>query len=358
MDEARFLKLISTPTPSLDERVMRGLLRALSWGYGGIISQRNALFDRGIKRAHAVDVPVISIGNLTTGGTGKTPLAAFLCQWFAKRNVRVGIVSRGYRAIDAFNDEKRVLDRLCPLVPHVQNRDRVAAVEQVRQESDIQLVLADDAFQHRRLKRDLDLVLIDALNPWGYGHLLPRGLLREPPSSLRRASAVILTRANQITAEQRQVLWDEVQHWRPGTIPIEVAFEATSLSRGVAPEGVSLPITADELRNERFLAFCAIGNPNAFEETLKQAGLNVVGFRRFPDHHHFSERDIESLTASAERAGATAFIATLKDVVKLPSGSLGNRPVWHLNIEAKVQRGAEELDRILGTCVAMTLPKS
>ena len=126
-------------------------------------------------------VPVVIIGNITVGGTGKTPFVAWLANWFHDNEVRVTILSRGYRSVSGdVNDEKMVLDQLCPDVPHVQNPNRVEAAITARRDHAAQLLILDDGYQHRRLSRDLDIVLIDAINPWGYGALLPRGLLREP----------------------------------------------------------------------------------------------------------------------------------------------------------------------------------
>ena len=126
-------------------------------------------------------MPVISVGNITTGGTGKTPMVAWLARWFRNQDVRVALVSRGYRAeAEGQNDEARELATLLPDVPHLQNPDRVAAARIAIDELETQLIILDDGFQHRRIHRDLEIVLIDALQPFGFGHVLPRGLLREP----------------------------------------------------------------------------------------------------------------------------------------------------------------------------------
>lgn len=339
MDEARFLQLISRPDPTVEDRVMRGCLRVVSGAYGGVVKVRNALFDRGWKRSESVGVPVISIGNLTTGGTGKTPLVAFVVDWLKRCGKAPGIVSRGYRAVGGTNDEKLVLERLCPGTPHVQNPDRVTASQHLLANERVDVIVADDAFQHRRLKRDLDIVLIDALNPWGYGSLLPRGLLRELPAALCRAGIVILTRADQIDAETKQSIWDEVRRWRPETEPVEVAFHPSSV-RSYSGEPV-------ECRDDRVVGFCGIGNPEAFRATCQQAGLNVVGFRAFPDHHHYTERDFAALGALIDRHQAKAFVATLKDVVKLPRPTINGRDVRFIDIAAKVLVGGETLDRTL-----------
>src|SRR5262245_12493692 len=153
---------------------------------------RNWLYDRGWKRTHRAAVPVVSVGNLTVGGTGKTPCVEFVARWFRERDRRVAILSRGYGSTGGANDEAMVLEENLPDVPHLQGADRVALAAAAVEELESEVLVLDDGFQHRRLARDLDLVLVDATNPWGHGAVLPRGLLREPASGLRRAGAVLL----------------------------------------------------------------------------------------------------------------------------------------------------------------------
>jgi len=353
MDEARFLRLISRPDPTFDERVMRGVLRGASEMYSVVARARNLLFDYGVCRSHPVAVPVISIGNLTTGGTGKTPLVAYVIEWFKQRGLQVGIVSRGYRSIGDRNDEKLVLARLCPETPHVQDRDRIAAIQRLLVEQRVTAIVADDAFQHRRLRRDLDVVLVDALNPWGYGYLLPRGLLRESQASLRRAGLVIMTRANQVDIATRSAIWDEVRRWRPDTEPVEIAFDAGCLKHRDSAGEQAIALDSEWARSQSFFAFCGIGNPAAFDATLRQSGLRIVGIRTFSDHHHYAERDLTELQQAAERTIATALVATLKDVVKLPSDNIGGHPVWFVDIAARVMTGQVVLDAALEKIAAI-----
>ncbi|HVV98901.1 MAG TPA: tetraacyldisaccharide 4'-kinase, partial [Planctomycetaceae bacterium] len=215
MDAESFRRLISGEQRGLLPAFMRAGLRVLSWGYGLGARSRNLAFNLGWKKTHRVEIPVISLGNLTAGGTGKTPFAAFTARWFRQYDIRVCLISRGYHAASGeVNDEALVLDQLCPDVPHLQNPDRVAAARTAIEELESQLLILDDGFQHRRLARDLDVVLVDALNPWGYGSLLPRGLLREPGSSLRRAGLVVITRANQSTPAALQSLRAQIERLR------------------------------------------------------------------------------------------------------------------------------------------------
>lgn len=172
--------------------------------YRFVVTQRNRRYDEGRCEIQRVPVPVVSVGNLTLGGTGKTPMVAWLASWFREDHVRVAIVSRGYGAgHEATNDEARELESRLPDVPHIQHPDRVKAARIAIEELGSQLILLDDGFQHRRLARDLDLVLIDATEPFGGGRVFPRGLLREPLDGLRRANAVVLTRSHLVSEDRR-----------------------------------------------------------------------------------------------------------------------------------------------------------
>ena len=159
----------------------RGLLSCLEVPYASGVRLRNYRYDRGHATIKRVGVPVISVGNLTMGGTGKTPMVKWIARWFSSHHLRVALVSRGYGSSNGqLNDEARELAAVLPHVPHVQNPDRVAAAQEACRRFDAQVIVADDAFQHRRLARDLDIVLIDACEPFGFGHIFPRGTLREP----------------------------------------------------------------------------------------------------------------------------------------------------------------------------------
>lgn len=329
MNEQQFLKLIAgQPMPG--GRLLRFLLRVASWPYAAAMLLRDWLFDCGLRRVHSPPVPVISVGNLTTGGTGKTPVVALIVQELQQAGLKPGIVSRGYRSLDdEGNDERRVLDVLCPGVPHVQNRDRVVAVETAVSEYDCDVIVADDAFQHRRLGRTLDVVLIDATNPWGYGAVLPRGLLREPRSGLRRAGLIAVTRADQVEPSVLDGIWDKVQRFAPGAPRIEIAFRPTglrSLPTHSAEDGIQslmpLPLRevgpqARDTEQRRAVVFSGIGNPIAFRSTVEALGIDIAAFREFPDHWHYAEADLIELTALAVEHSGDLLLTTLKDLVKL-----------------------------------------
>jgi tetraacyldisaccharide 4'-kinase len=322
--------------------IARGGLAFASLFYSGAIRARNWAFDVGAIRTHRASVPVVSVGNLTAGGTGKTPIVAAVVDWFSSHGLRPAILSRGYRPhAGAANDEKLVLDQLCPGIPHVQGADRVDGARVACERHAAQILVLDDGFQHRRLARDLDLLLIDALDPWGAGHLLPRGLLREPRSSLRRADAVILTRSDQCTAEAKLRLIDEIRRSGCDQAPIEVVFRPTGL---VNSDGARASI--DSL--DAVAAFCGIGNPEGFRRTLADAEVRrVAAFRTFRDHHHYSDADLADLARWAREERASALVTTQKDLVKIPHPQLGVVPLWALTVRAEFVVGAERFSDLL-----------
>jgi tetraacyldisaccharide 4'-kinase len=327
--------------------IARGGLGIASIFYGGVVRARNRAYDVGLLRVHHASVPVVSIGNLTAGGTGKTPVVAAIAEWFTSRGVRPAILSRGYRPhAGGINDEKLVLDRLCPGVPHLQGADRVESARSACERHGAQLLILDDAFQHRRLDRDLDLMLVDALDPWGGGRLLPRGLLREPRSALRRADAVILTRADQCPPADKARLIDEIRRLGRDEAPIEVVFRPVGLENSAGARA-----TIDSLGP--VVAFCGIGNPEGFRHTLIDAGVApIAAFRAFRDHHHYSDADLAELAQWAAEQRATALVTTQKDLVKIPRERLGDLPLWALTVRAEFTAGAERLATLLQDLVS------
>jgi tetraacyldisaccharide 4'-kinase len=302
---------------------------------------RNGWFDRGWTRIHRAAVPVVSVGNLTAGGTGKTPCVEYVAAWFRRRDYRVAILSRGYGSHGGLNDEALVLEENLPDVPHLQGADRAALAAAAVDELESEVLVLDDGFQHRRLTRDLDLVLLDATNPWGHGYLLPRGLLREPPSSLRRAGVVLLTRCDQADAAALARLRETVTRLAPGAVVVQATHRPVEL---VNQDAVPL----DRLRGQPVAAFCGLGNPDAFRRTLLDLGTQLSAFRTFPDHHAYTRADVEELAAWARQQPADCLLATTqKDLVKLRVRRLGERHLWAVRVRFHVQEGQEALDRKL-----------
>lgn len=289
--------------------------------------------------AYQVAVPVISVGNLTVGGTGKTPMVEWLARWFRERGVRVAIISRGYGAeAGSLNDEALELEQKLPDVPHLQNPDRVEAGLTAVEEFETQLILLDDAFQHRRIHRDLNIVLIDALEPFGYGHLLPRGLLREPVANLKRADVIALSRSDAVDEATRAAIRSKAMKHAPQAAWLEVAHRPHSLLSSAGEES-----SVDSLHGQRVAAFCGIGNPAGFRHTLDELGAEVVGFREFPDHHGYLRTEIEGLSSWIVSLQVDAVVCTHKDLVKVCLNSLGDRPLFALRIGLEISHGEDAL---------------
>jgi tetraacyldisaccharide 4'-kinase len=260
----------------------------------------------------------------------------------------VGIVSRGYGAarggpgVEARNDEALELEHRLPGVPHVQNPDRVEGARHAVDHFGCQALVLDDAFQHRRLGRDLDLCLVDALEPFGYGHVFPRGTLREPLDGLGRAHVVILSRADLVTPAARESIRKTAACYAPGAAWAEVVHAPQSLSNSRG-ESVALASLADN----PVAAFCGVGNPAGFRRTLENLGHRVIGFREFADHYRYTRADVESLIAWANRLDAAAVVCTSKDLVKLGIDRLGSRPLWAVTIVLNFLAGQEAVERRL-----------
>jgi tetraacyldisaccharide 4'-kinase len=350
LDPAGFRALVSGRKRGLAAAALRGGLRLAEVPYAWAMRVRNWRYDAGRAEIHRVGVPVVSVGNLTLGGTGKTPMVAWLAGWLREQGVRVTLVSRGYGAeAGARNDEALELEQQLPDVPHVQNRDRVAAARMAIEEFECQMIVLDDGFQHRRLARDLDIVLLDALEPFGFEHVFPRGTLREPLTGLRRAHAVILSRAEMATWEQRESIRRRVASLAPHAEWAEVTHAPRSL---VAAGGQETRI--DSLKGQRIAAFCGLGNPAGFRHTLQRVGYDVVAFREFPDHHAYQRIEIESLSAWSGGLDAAAVLCTRKDLVKIGLEQLGGRPLFALAIGIEFLAGQAELEAKLRPLVRAT----
>jgi tetraacyldisaccharide 4'-kinase len=330
--------------------LVRGPLWLASLGYALATFVRNKLYDFGWLKIHRADVPVISIGNVTAGGTGKTPVVAYLAKLLRQRGLRVAIVSRGYGATaGSVNDEALELERLLPDVPHIQNRDRNAAIQLAVDELAAQVILLDDAMQHRRMHRDLEITLLDATNPFGFGYQLPRGLLRESLRGLRRADLVMLTRANLVSGEEVKKICDVTRRFAADVPWVEAAHEPECLVRWPQEEQA-----LERWQGKKVLAVCGIGNPQAFRMTLERLGLNIVDMQIFKDHCNYERADIEVLQrwVAQHRPGIDAVVCTAKDIVKLQVPILAGVPLLSLRIGLKILSGEEGLHQRLDNVLA------
>lgn len=312
--------------------VLRGVLTALSYVYSAGLEVFFLPFRLGIRKRTHLSCPVISIGNLTVGGTGKTPMTQLVCEFLRDRGVKVCVLSRGYRGANEFGvgvvstetkveldpraagDEAHLLAKMLPGVPVVVGKDRRKSGALAIERFHPNVIVLDDGMQFYWLHRDLEIVLLDALRAFDNGYTFPRGLLREPPLHLRRAQAIVITNADKAATPDIQALTARVAHIAP-RVPIYTAQYAPARLR-------ALDRSADQrsewLHGRKVASFCALGNPAAFERQLEQAGATVVHSARMGDHHTPTMGDLNQLIADACSKGAEAVIVSEKDAVKLP----------------------------------------
>ena len=319
MNQLYYRELIAGRVKGPGAAFLRLLLSLAACLYLTVIALRNFLYDAGLLKAHCVNAAVISIGNITAGGTGKTPLVIWLCNVLSKKGISCAILTRGYKSgqnskLRTANciDEPAIIAQHCPQAPVVIDPDRVAGAAHAIENFDAKVLIMDDGFQHRRLDRDLDIVTIDATRPFGYGTLLPAGLLREPVRSLKRAQAVVLTRCDQVADADLEQLQHQINQLNP-----DITI-ATSAHRPVCVRTAQgTDVKLDELKGSKVFAFCAIGNPDAFFDTLKALGLNVLGSRSYNDHHHYGTGDVAYICETARIISANLVLTTEKDWTKI-----------------------------------------
>jgi 3-deoxy-D-manno-octulosonic-acid transferase len=323
------------------------------WEWGGRRKQANDLMD--MKR---LDVPVVSVGNLTMGGTGKTPCVLWLARHLAARGHKPGILTRGYGRSSSESqlalapgdpvraehcgDEPRIFVR-AGVAPVGVGADRVAAGRLLRNRFLSDVVLLDDGFQHRRLARDVDIVLLDALDPFGGGNVFPLGRLREPLASLERADIVVITRSD--LAGTANMVEGAVARWNP---------KASVFRACVAPEawvdhrtGAEHPIGTAPLRSVG--AFCGLGNPHSFLRTLRRLGIELQDWIEFEDHHRYRPHELRRLAAQFLASGAEALLTTEKDTMNLCDSAddlLAPLPLYWLRVRMTVDREQAFLDEI------------
>jgi tetraacyldisaccharide 4'-kinase len=312
----------------------RKLLIPFGSVYGLAANARNAMYDRGFLAAHDLGARTVSVGNITAGGTGKTPLVALIAEMLAEAGEQVCILTRGYGRRDpgervlVSDGENFLADaatggdepadlarRLIGKAAIVADADRVSAAKWARERFGVTVFLLDDGFQHRRAKRDVDVICIDATDPFGGERMLPAGRLREPLENLRRADAVVVTRADLVvsTAEiaaRVRTINEAARIFETACTGCNITELSEFIKGGAAEPATQGLVTMP-------LAFCGIGNPRAFFEQLKRERLRVAAEHRFRDHHRYTQGDIDRLEQAAAAAGAECFVTTSKDAVKL-----------------------------------------
>ena len=304
---------------------------------------RSAGFTTGLKRTYALGRPTVCVGNLTTGGTGKTPMVGWVVGELLKCGHRPCILLRGYRGGDEAQEHQQRWGEAVKVEP---NPDRVAAAKlALDDDPSITCFVLDDGFQHRRAQRDLDLVLIDATNPWGYGHLLPRGLMREPRSAIGRGDAVIVTRSDQVAPDVLTSIDQQIESLS-GKPPIAHAEHAWGGLVDADDEVHDLAVL-DELA---VMGVVGIGNPAAFETTLAQHAGQVLHCEALPDHHGYTRKPLLKLLDLAETAGAQAIVTTEKDWVKWASLLEDEQvalPIYRAALAMRFRDGGDDLAGLL-----------
>ncbi len=340
MNKEALHRLMSGQNQNLRICLLRVLLLIPSFVYSLLIKLRNFLYSAGWLKVHHVNAAVISVGNITAGGTGKTPLVAWLVKHLAGK-YKPAILTRGYKSNEGISDEATLLAHTCRQIPVMVNPDRVAgAKESIAQGANV-LVL-DDGFQHRRLARDLDIVTIDATEPFGFGRLLPAGLLREPVRQISRADAVVITRANQTTPEKTEQIKQTIRKYKVDMPIASAVHRCASLNTAAGGE-----TSLEKVREKKVFAYCGIGNPEAFFRTLEELGVNLVGRKIYSDHYHYTGSDISQISKLAHNANAELVLTTEKDWIK-SSGLLSDQDKPHFAYLTVELEFIEEEDIILG----------
>ncbi|MCL4136498.1 UNVERIFIED_CONTAM: hypothetical protein GTU68_016765, partial [Idotea baltica] len=337
--------------------VTRGLLGCVTPIYRLGVWYRNRRFDAAKKQTGVAEgslikrasVPVISIGNITTGGTGKTPLVVAVAKHLRQQKIRVALVSRGYGSDPeqpGRNDEAMELEHRLPDVPHLQDPDRHRMAEIAVEELDSEVIVLDDGFQHRQLYRDLDIVTIDATVPFGYGRLLPRGLLREPIDNVCRADLVVITRVDLVSQQQTDQILNRLSKWISAD---QIVLTRMNTVHAINASGAVCAVA--ELKQQPTFVFCGIGNPDGFGATIEQIGIEITGKSVFPDHHRYDRSDIEAIGRAAVESGAKQIVCTHKDLVKVGIDRLNGLPLYAIQIDVEFISGWESMAQRIDQCL-------
>jgi len=351
LNQQRFYKLISGQTRGFGAAILRFFLEAAAKLYAAIIALRNLAYSKGWLKVHTAGAAVISIGNITAGGTGKTPLVIWLCKFMQQKQIHCAVLTRGYKThtqTRATIDEPAILAETCPNAKVIVNPDRVAGANEAVDKIGAKILIMDDGFQHRRLARNLDIVTIDATRPFGYGKMLPAGLLREPVAALKRADAVVITRCNQAGEDELAEIEKKMHLVNPD------AIIARSIHKPVYAKSIDGKISIDELKDKRILAFCGIGNPDAFFNTVNELSCDIVGSRIYDDHHRYTDDCLADIYEQAGRLKADLMLTTQKDWTKITQLATVKKdiPLAYLAIELKFTGGEDKITQLIEDALA------
>jgi tetraacyldisaccharide 4'-kinase len=352
LNQCEYYNLISGSKAGFAAAFLRVLAGIVSCAYSTVIQIRNFLYSRGIMKSFAVTqaglkttdrtqqtVPVISIGNITAGGTGKTPMVIWLCNYLQNKGLKCSILTRGYKSAAGQNDEPAMLAKNCPDAAVVINPDRLEGAIEAVKKYRAQVLIMDDGFQHRRLHRDIDIVTIDATRPFGFGKMLPAGLLREPIKSLRRANAAIITRSDLVSDNDLSALTDTIKKNNPD---VAVAQTVHSPLYAISTGDEKIPLK--KLNGKTVFAFCGIANPEAFFATLDTTGVKIAGTRIYDDHHSYTAENIGEIRQQAKQFGAVMILTTEKDFHKI---SMPGDNIAYLAVKIGFTAGEEKITGLI-----------
>jgi len=323
--------------------ILRWLMWPLSLVYGIAVRLRLWLYARGTFETKRLRTPVISVGNLTVGGTGKTPMVIWLAERFLAAGKRVAILSRGYKGSGETSDEIEMIRyRLHDRVLFGVGVNRYEQGSRLEQQG-VDVFLLDDGYQHLPLARDVNLLLLDAAQPLGREMLLPAGRLREPVSAMSRASLLVFTRSETSAGASAAI----------GKMQGYPVFAAATRLLGFRRLGGGVPVlTRAEIGAGPFMVFCGIGNPRAFFLDLQNWQIPVAGTKAFPDHHRYTAGEVEALAQAAGAAGARSFVTTEKDAQNLGEARFGEMPVFVAVIDLEISPEAVFWEAIQAQIVA------
>jgi tetraacyldisaccharide 4'-kinase len=368
LNQEYYRKLISGANNGLCAAVLRFFLGIAARVYSIAVRLRNFLYSKGWLKTHSANVPVISVGNVTAGGTGKTPLVIWLCKFLQQKEFRLAVLTRGYKTHTKERgtrdegrgtkiDEPAILNESCPDAKVIVNPNRVAGAVEAVGKFGAKVLIMDDGFQHRRLARDLDIVTIDATCPFGYGKMLLAGLLREPVASLKRADAAVIARCDQTSKAKLSQIEEKLQSINPNMIiaksihaAVCIKYMDSCLRRN---DNVRRNDSLEELKDKKIFAFCGIGNPDVFFNTITKLGANLVGSKIYNDHHYYTNSDIDDIYKQARRLEADLVLTTQKDFSKLKiQNSKFKIQLAYLAIELKFISGEDKLKQLIENTLA------
>ncbi len=334
-----FFELMTDVRKGWLDKAVQSLLWILSLGYGIVVELTRDLYQEHILSVYRAPKPVISVGNITTGGVGKTPIVIWLVKALSQRGLKTVVISRGYGSKNGPNDETRMFKEILPQELIVTGKNRRTSIKQALNQASVDIFVADDAFQHWPLSRDLDIVAIDALNPFGNGYLVPRGILREKKESLIRADIFILTKTDQVS--NTRLICEELRQINSRAL-IAHSKHVPKQFRDVFTGKI---LELNSFLNQKVIGFCAIGDPSSFQWALQATGVILSSIFTFGDHHNYAEEDLKEMLELARKENMNILVTTHKDAVKIYNfkEALKGMTVLSLDIDLRIFQGQDEI---------------